>query len=219
MLDRKTGESWVATALTRHVESLPRDAVVVVDSVRVIEQVHAIRRAYGPRVVHVHLDADLKVLVDRYKRKQRQSNLREFKSYAELSNNKTENRVELLAETADVVINTDKCTKADVVVRAASRLGLYGRDHRQFVDVLVGGAYGSEGKGHIASYLAPEYDILIRVGGPNAGHKVFEDPKPYVHHLLPSGTRRCNAALMSCTWCRPQCPTTSPGNRRLPSRN
>ena len=34
------------------------------------------------------------------------------------------------------------------------------------------------------------------MGGPNAGHQVFEDPKPYVHHLLPSGTRRCNAELL-----------------------
>jgi adenylosuccinate synthase len=196
LLDHKTGGEWVANALTRHVESLPVNAVVVVDSVRTIEQVRAIRRAYGPRVVHVHLGAELAALEKRYKRKQRQSDFREFSSYSELSNNNTEKRVGTLAETADVVIETDRCTRADVVVRAASRLGLYGREHRRLVDVLVGGAYGSEGKGHIASYLAPEYDILMRVGGPNAGHKVFEDPVPYVHHLLPSGTRRCNAALM-----------------------
>jgi len=196
MLDQRTGGEWVANALTRKVEPLPADAIVVVDAVRIIEQVYAIRRAYGPRVVHVHLDADSAVLAERYKRKQRKTKIREFSSYSDLSNNKTERRVEKLALTADVVISTDKCTRADVLVRAASRLGLYSREHRQLVDVLVGGAYGSEGKGHIASYLAPEYDILIRVGGPNAGHKVFEDPEPYVHHLLPSGTRRCNAALI-----------------------
>ena len=196
ILDRKTGGAWVASALSRLVGSLPYDAVVVVDSARIIEQVHAIRRAYGPRVVHVHLEADLSVLAERYKRKQRQSRFREFGSYTDLSTNKTERRIDRLAQTADVVINTERCTRADVVVRAASRLGLYDREHRPLVDVLVGGAYGSEGKGHIASYLAPEYDVLIRVGGPNAGHKVFEDPVPYAHHLLPSGTRRCNAQLV-----------------------
>src|SRR5579863_7977730 len=58
------------------------------------------------------------------------------------------------------------------------------------------GEYGSEGKGHISSYLAREYDLLVRVGGPNAGHKVYEDPKPYTHHQLPSGTRRSNAQLL-----------------------
>lgn len=195
-LDRKTDGAWVANALTRKVESLPVDAVVVVDCVRISEQVHAIRRAYGPRVVHVHLEADPAVLAERYRRKQRQTKFRELRSYADLSINKTEKGVDGLAQGADVVINTDRCTKADVLVRTASRLGLYGREHRRLVDVLVGGAYGSEGKGHIASYLAPEYDVLVRVGGPNAGHQVFEDPEPYVHHLLPSGTRRCNAALI-----------------------
>lgn len=195
-LDRKTRGAWVAAALIRLVEPLPIDSVVVVDSARIIEQVHAIRRAYGSRVVHVHLKADLHLLEARYKRKQRLSKFRELKSYGDLSINKTERQIDGLADTADVVINTEKCTKADVVVRAASRLGLYDRENRPLVDILVGGAYGSEGKGHIASYLAPEYDILIRVGGPNAGHKVFEDPVPYVHHLLPSGTRRCNARLI-----------------------
>ncbi|MFX8308850.1 adenylosuccinate synthetase, partial [Acinetobacter baumannii] len=56
------------------------------------------------------------------------------------------------------------------------------------VDVLVGGQYGSEGKGNIANYLAPEYDVLVRVGGPNAGHKVFRrDQNPFTFHQLPSG--------------------------------
>ncbi len=45
-------------------------------------------------------------------------------------------------------------------------------------------------------FLAKEYDLLVRVGGPNAGHKVFEDPKSYTHHHLPSGTRRCDVPLL-----------------------
>jgi adenylosuccinate synthase len=40
----------------------------------------------------------------------------------------------------------------------------------------------------VAFYLAPEYEVLVRVGGPNAGHIVPLDP-PYTHRLLPSGTR------------------------------
>jgi adenylosuccinate synthase len=62
--------------------------------------------------------------------------------------------------------------------------------------VLVGGEYGSEGKGHIASYLAREYSFLLRVGGPNAGHTVYERPKPYTFHHLPSGTRSSEAKLI-----------------------
>ena len=82
------------------------------------------------------------------------------------------------------------------MVKVASHLGLYGRHYERLVDVIVGGQYGSEGKGHIASYLAKEYDILVRVGGPNAGHTVFLDPKPYTFHHLPSGTLTSNARLL-----------------------
>jgi adenylosuccinate synthase len=38
--------------------------------------------------------------------------------------------------------------------------------------------------------LATEYDALVRVGGPNAGHSVYSEPDPHVFHLLPSGTSR-----------------------------
>jgi len=78
----------------------------------------------------------------------------------------------------------------------ASHLGLYGRGTAPLVDVLVGGQYGSEGKGQVAAFLAPEYDLLVRVGGPNAGHKVYEEPKPYAFHLLPSGSRVSEARIL-----------------------
>jgi hypothetical protein len=37
-------------------------------------------------------------------------------------------------------------------------------------------------------------DVLIRVGGPNAGHTVYEKPVPFTFHQLPSGARRNPAA-------------------------
>jgi adenylosuccinate synthase len=98
--------------------------------------------------------------------------------------------VDGLSEIADVVIDSDRCTEEDVPVRVASHLRLYGEESAGWADVIVGGQYGSEGKGQIAAYLASDYDLLVRVGGPNAGHKVFERPVPYTHHQLPSGTRR-----------------------------
>jgi adenylosuccinate synthase len=36
--------------------------------------------------------------------------------------------------------------------------------------ILVGGSYGSEGKGVVAAHIAEEYDWAVRSGGPNAGH-------------------------------------------------
>jgi adenylosuccinate synthase len=95
-----------------------------------------------------------------------------------------------LRDAADVVIDTARCTPIDVLVRAATHLGLYSRNYTGAVDVVVGGQYGSEGKGHITSYLSREYSILVRVGGPNAGHRVLATDGPYTHHQLPSGTLR-----------------------------
>lgn len=44
--------------------------------------------------------------------------------------------------------------------------------------VVVGGQFGSEGKGAIAGYLAgmePNPLLAVRVGGPNAGHTAYDD--------------------------------------------
>ncbi len=186
-LDKETGGKWVLEALTKLVRSLRQR--VIVDSVRILEQIRAIRQAYGFAVIHIHLTAPESVLGERY-RKRKGTSFRELKSYSEVERNRTEAGVNQLKDAADVVIDTARCTPADVLVRAATHLGLYARNYASAVDVIVGGQFGSEGKGHIASYLSREYDILVRVGGPNAGHKVFVTPDPYTHHQLPSGTLR-----------------------------
>src|SRR5829696_5299886 len=43
------------------------------------------------------------------------------------------------------------------------------------VTVVVGGQYGSEGKGKVAQYLAAELNAaaVIRIGGSNSGHTGF----------------------------------------------
>jgi adenylosuccinate synthase len=111
--------------------------------------------------------------------------------------NKTEKGIVDLAKLADLVVATDRCSPEAVLVRATALLGLYSRNRTPLVDVLVGGQYGSEGKGNIVGYIAPEYDFLVRVGGPNAGHQVYREPSPEVYHHLPSGTGRApNAKLL-----------------------
>ena len=100
----------------------------------------------------------------------------------------------LLAERADAVISTQRCTRRDILARAAARLQPTRSNTAGYVDVIVGGQYGSEGKGQIAAYLAKEYDLLVRVGGPNAGHKVPGRPT-LTYNLLPSGTNRSTARL------------------------
>lgn len=56
------------------------------------------------------------------------------------------------------------------------------------VDVIVGLAWGDEGKGKISSAMAKDYDMVCRWnGGPNAGHTVYLNDKKYKTHLIPSG--------------------------------
>lgn len=193
-LDKKTSGQWVADALGRVVQSLTDDSCVVVDSVRIKSQVDAVRRAFGARVIHIHLTASEDKLRERYEKRIR--SIEELDSYADVRSNKTERLVGRLASVADIVVDTEQSTNDGVLVRVACRLGFYGRSVDRLVDVLVGGQYGSEGKGHIASYLAPEYDYLVRAGGPNAGHTVYEEPQKYAHHQLPSGTRCSEAKLI-----------------------
>lgn len=194
-LDSRTRGAWIRDALTRSLSKLPESANVVIDAVRKPEQIERLREAYGPRVFHIHLEAPMAVLTRRFKKRDRPG-FQESASYNEVMKNKTEANVGKLGKIADIVIDTNRCTTDDVVVRAAAHLGLYDREYLRLVDVVIGGQYGSEGKGHIASYLAREYDVLVRVGGPNAGHKVFEEPTPYTFHQLPSGTRCTEASLI-----------------------
>jgi adenylosuccinate synthase len=59
------------------------------------------------------------------------------------------------------------------------------------VTVVVGGQYGSEGKGKVAHYLAKEMNaaVAIRCGGPNSGHTVIDpNGKPIIFRQLPTAS-------------------------------
>lgn len=189
-LDTRTEGTWVLNSLRQMLQGEATSTNVIVDSVKIQEQIDAIRDAFGSSVTHVHMTAPSDVLTSRYESRESPGLDVEHLSYQDVRRNRTESIVDGLSEIADVVIDSNRCTEEDVLVRVASHLRLYGEESAGWVDVIVGGQYGSEGKGQIAAYLASDYDLLIRVGGPNAGHKVFERPVPYTHHQLPSGTRR-----------------------------
>ena len=56
------------------------------------------------------------------------------------------------------------------------------------VDILLGLQWGDEGKGKIADFLTPHYDIVARFqGGPNAGHSLEMNGKKHVLNTIPSG--------------------------------
>ena len=198
-LDNADNGAWVAEAVQRTIDAATTlgtpEGLFVVDSVRIPGQIEAVRRAYGAEVHHIHLTASHEELRSRYETRRRTEDA--GVDYDRLKRNRTERQIEVLARLADIVVQTDKCSKGAVLVRATALLSLYPRSNEALVDVLIGGQYGSEGKGNIVGHIAPEYDLLVRVGGPNAGHQVFAEPAPEKYFHLPSGTGRApNARLL-----------------------
>lgn len=63
------------------------------------------------------------------------------------------------------------------------------------VDILIGGQYGSEGKGVVAAEIAPKYVLSVRVGGPNAGHSFVHKGKLWKMQALPVNWVNPNAKL------------------------
>jgi adenylosuccinate synthase len=193
-LDEETDGRWVADGVAEIVTTDDNRSLVIVDAIRAKRQVDHLREAFPGRVTHIHVHAPMEVLSDRYGN--RIGDLQELPNYEAVTLNATEAGIRTLEADADAAIDTNRCTEMDVETRAAAALRLLPSRSTRLVDVLVGGQYGSEGKGNIAYYLAPEYDVLMRVGGPNAGHKVPTTPEPYTHRLLPSGTRANPTALL-----------------------
>lgn len=52
---------------------------------------------------------------------------------------------------------------------------------------VIGGQYGSEGKGSIVAHIANEYDVHVRVGSPNAGHTIYWNGEKHVMQSIPCG--------------------------------
>lgn len=53
------------------------------------------------------------------------------------------------------------------------------------ITVIIGGQAGSEGKGLICGYLSHNFDVAVRVGGPNAGHTLKVGKKIWKFRQIP----------------------------------
>lgn len=199
-LDVFGGGKWVLEYFQKLYEKkFHENNFYVIDSARIIQQIAHIREAYSYFVYHIHLEASPESLKNRFLKRGEIQFLPEkeqLEKYARYKEDSTEKNVYTLRNEADLVINTDKSNSEDVFIRAASYFKLFPPTHNNLVDVIVGGQFGSEGKGQIAAHISPEYGCLMRVGGPNAGHTVFEKPYNHVFHLLPSGTYRASKAKL-----------------------
>ncbi len=69
------------------------------------------------------------------------------------------------------------------------------------VSIVVGGQYGSEGKGKVAHYLADKMDasFAVRCGGPNSGHTVIDEQgKARIFQQLPTAAILPKVKLAIC---------------------
>lgn len=192
--DHETHAEWVLQAVQHSATKLYPSRSIVVDHVSSPNQVKALRKAFGPNLVHVHLWASAATLKDRYQAAE--GSALDAPPYSKIDHLKNDEMVLALKKDADVRINTNRSDAHDTLVRVAARLHLFTPPDVRLVDVLIGGQYGSEGKGNVVSYLAREYDVMVRVGGPNAGHTVASPSGPYTYHHLPSGSRDVKARLL-----------------------
>jgi adenylosuccinate synthase len=188
--------AWVADGFSQVIFEATEE-LVLIDAARIGPQVEALRRAFGRGVRHVHVTASSETCAERYQERRGSGSVVEDIEYDEVMSDPTESHVDSLGDMADIRVDSDLCGEEDVLVRVAAQLGLLDSEHAPCVDVVIGGLYGSEGKGNIAFHIAPEYDLLVRVGGPNAAHKVFlATGEVFTHFALPSGTQNCSAALL-----------------------
>lgn len=192
--DEDTQSGWVVEAIQSIMGKLKEGQGIVVDHVSSPDQVEKCREQFGPDLIHVHLYATKETLLWRYENSEGKAP--DAPPYDEIDHLADDKKITSLKNDADVRIFTDRTDNADTLVRVAARLHLFTPPEVRCVDVLVGGQYGSEGKGNIVAYLAREYNVLIRVGGPNAGHTVASSKGKFIHHLLPSGSGFTSGKLL-----------------------
>lgn len=61
---------------------------------------------------------------------------------------------------------------------------------------VIGAQYGSEGKGVIVHHLADDFQVHVRVGGPQAGHSFMHDNVLYKMRCIPCGWTNLGATLV-----------------------
>ena len=125
-LDRMTDGKWVAQALLDHTRDSNEGAIVIVDSVRTLEQVSHLRKKFSI-VHHVHLTASDDVLRKRFNHRKQQNDpgVREFATYEEAKANATEAGIAGLGGNADLCIDMGERSPAEAAscVIESRRLG------------------------------------------------------------------------------------------------
>src|SRR3989442_9270301 len=69
--------------------------------------------------------------------------------------------------------------------------------------IVVGGQYGSEGKGKVVALLARSLaePWVVRCGGPNSGHTVSYEGRDLILRQVPAGVVNAGAVLLLSAGC------------------
>ncbi len=196
-LDSETKFQWVFDHISEELNKTDKKYQFVVDHIRHKEQLLHFRNQNDFKIVHVHLFAKPHFLRSEFERRTKdeiESCPLTFDKADPLHGN--DDDILWFKRDADVRIDVTRTDAEDTFVRVCAALHINPDQKKRCVDVVVGGQYGSEGKGNIVAYLAKEYDVLVRVGGPNAGHTVAGKSGQYTYHHLPSGSKDCDAELL-----------------------
>lgn len=196
-LDVSTNFRWVHDAVVSATKSETAPDTFILDHVRHKGQLEYFRSQSDLDVTHIHLFAQNWFLEAEFKIRQRKSPETVSGTWFEADPlfGQQEDIVEFMQD-ADIRLDVTRNDAEDVFVRATAAMRITPIQRRQCVDVVIGGQFGSEGKGNIAAYLSKEYDVLVRVGGPNAGHTVSSETGEYTYHQLPSGSKDCQAEIL-----------------------
>ena len=105
-LDRLTGGVWLRDELEYLLSEGTNEAMVVVDAVRTLNQVHSIREHHRHQVAHVHLTAPKALLAARWIGRRIIDRRSDFIGYDEVRQNSTERAVNGLLPVANLVVDT-----------------------------------------------------------------------------------------------------------------
>ena len=196
-LDQETNYAWVYDFIRKALEENTTQKPIVVDHIRHRQQLEHFRRQNMHNVVHIHLYAEENFLRSEFKKRKDRKPEPETETYEDADPlHGNEEDINWFKKDADIRLNVTNTDAEDTFVRVCAALRINPDQQVKCVDVVIGGQFGSEGKGNIAAYLSKEYDVLVRVGGPNAGHTVSSASGKFTYHQLPSGAKDCDAELL-----------------------
>ncbi len=140
------GADWITSAVRQIADRAPARIVIVVDAVRTLGQVRELRKAAAGtwRVLHVHLSGEGAEFAARHAALGGDLD----GTWDQVMDSPAEAAVHELELEADVVIDTTRSVPTDVAVRVAARIDHTWLPAGRYVDVLVGGQWGNEGKGN-----------------------------------------------------------------------